>query len=61
MSIPETIPEDLEENRELSPIEFLRDLSNRIMNIAVMHGVDQYDCDRLNEIATNLEKGGNTK
>lgn len=35
----------------LSDEEYLLGLSDRIMNIAVQHGVDQYDCDRLKEIS----------
>lgn len=55
MSIPESIPQDSEEYQELSPVDFLRDLSNRIMHIPVMYGTNQYDADRLNEIAREIE------
>ena len=55
MTIPESIPQDSEEYQEMSPADFLRDLSNRIMHIPVMHGIDQYHADRLNEIARDIE------
>ncbi len=39
---------------ELLPSEYLKDLAQRIFRIPVMYGVDQYDYERLNEIARDL-------
>lgn len=36
-------------------IEFLRDLAERLRHIAVMHGVDGYDIDRLGSLARRIE------
>lgn len=40
---------------ELPVVAYLRDLSERLMDIPVMYGTDGYDIDRLNEIARDLE------
>jgi hypothetical protein len=40
---------------ELPPVEYLRDLADRIFQIPVKHGVDQGDHSRLLEIARSLE------
>lgn len=37
-------------------VEFLRDLAERIRHIAVMHGVDGYDIDRLASLARRIEQ-----
>lgn len=56
MTTPESIPQDSEEYQELSPVEYLRNLSDRLMEVPCMYGTDQYDCDRLNEIAHLMEQ-----
>jgi hypothetical protein len=40
-----------------SDAEYLRDLCDRVMAIPIMYGVDQYDCERLLEIASKQPKG----
>jgi len=35
----------------MNSAEYLRDLSNRIMHIPIMHGVNQADCDDLDKLA----------
>lgn len=42
---------------ELTDVKYLRDLAQRLFRVPVMYGVDQGDCSRLEDIATNLEKG----
>lgn len=42
-------------DNELPPAAYLRDLAARINRIPVMYGTDQYDVERLEEIAANLE------
>lgn len=37
-----------------SDAEFLKDLAKRVMLIPVKHNVDQYDSERLNQIASKL-------
>ena len=41
-------------DKELSDKEYLIDLADRIMHIAIMHGVSQYDSDRLLSMAAKL-------
>ncbi len=40
---------------ELNNIDYLRDLSDRLGCVPVMHGVDQYDMERLRKLARRLE------
>jgi len=39
---------------ELSDTEYLHNLSCRISRIPARYGTDQYDCDRLSDIAEKL-------
>ena len=41
--------------KELTDVEYLRDLAERIMHIPVMHGTDDGDSSRLHDIASRLE------
>lgn len=41
----------LKPSYEMTDQEYLRDLSERLMHVPVMHGTDQYDVDRLLEMA----------
>lgn len=50
--------DDLDLTDEMSDADYLRDLSDRIFRIPVMHGVDQGDCSRLQEIARRLTAAG---
>jgi hypothetical protein len=45
----------IEEAEQTDP-EFLRDLAERIRHIAVMHGVNGYDIDRLEALAQRLDR-----
>lgn len=49
------MPENENDFDEMPVVEYLRDLSERLINVPVMFGIDGYDIDRLNEIAKNLE------
>jgi hypothetical protein len=40
----------------MTDVEYLRDLSHRVLKIPVMHGTDHYDVSRLLDIARRLEK-----
>ena len=44
-----------ENDEELTDPQYLRDLADRLFKIPVMYGTDQYDCDRLEWIAKELE------
>lgn len=39
----------------MTSYEFLRDLSERLMQVPTIHGIDQGDSDKLNAIAEELE------
>jgi hypothetical protein len=39
---------------ELGDQEYLRNLAERLMHVPVMYGTDQYDCDRLLELARKM-------
>lgn len=41
---------------ELSDIDYLRDLADRINKIPTMYGTDGYDVERLQEMANKLER-----
>lgn len=41
---------------ELSAVAYLRNLSDRLMHVPVMYGTDQYDSERLREIASKIEE-----
>ncbi len=43
-----------DDDDELPPSEYLRDLSERLRSIPVMYGTNGYDIDRLEEIASDL-------
>jgi hypothetical protein len=42
---------------EPSPSEYLKGLAERLRSIPVMYGTDEYDIDRLHEIADSLTTG----
>jgi hypothetical protein len=44
----------MDDEEELHPAAFLRDLSERLMRVPIMFGVDQGDCERLERIAMTL-------
>lgn len=48
-------PEEEEEPEKSFP-EYLRDLSERLRHIPVMHGIDGYDCEHLLTLARKLEE-----
>lgn len=41
---------------EPDAVAYLRDLAFRLIRVPVVHGTDQGDVDRLNRIATQLER-----
>jgi hypothetical protein len=45
----------MEDEGELVPTYFLRDLADRLMNVPGTYGTDQYDTDRLYSIARAIE------
>ena len=47
--------EDLMEE-ELSDVDYLRNLADRLFKVPAVYGVDQYDYERLLEIAFCLEE-----
>ncbi|MHA2427807.1 MAG: hypothetical protein ACXADB_07270 [Candidatus Hermodarchaeia archaeon] len=42
---------------ELNDADFLKNLAKRIWEIPVQHGVDQYDSERLRDIADKIPNG----
>lgn len=46
---------DQQEDKISTPVEFLRDLAERIMHVPVMYGVDQGDTERLISIARAID------
>lgn len=46
----------MDDNEELPPAAYLRDLAERLRHVPVMYGTDGYDIDRLAEIARAIEK-----
>jgi hypothetical protein len=46
-------------SRDLTDVEYLRDLAERLRHIPVMYGTDDGDIDRLLEIARALENFNN--
>jgi hypothetical protein len=42
--------------KELTDEEYLMDLAERLRSVPAVHGVDQYDCDRLRWIAQSLKE-----
>jgi len=41
-------------NSELTDAQYLRDLAKRLMHVPAAYGTNQYDCDRLCEIAKKI-------
>ena len=53
--VPAAQPEADPVKAEGTATSFLRDLAMRLRSVPVVHGVDQYDVDRLLEIAREME------
>lgn len=48
--------DECDAGRETTTVNYLRELATTLMNVPVMHGTDQRDVDRLNELASHIEK-----